>query len=153
NINGYENWLPCHNSCNQSKGSRPPTFVPGNKAILDGLAETAPRAARAEQSVASNVAKDKVFKTLFAAFEQRTLSLRDLDELLHAFIADPTGAGVPADVIILDSGYWIPRNEIVREGTCRCERNKCVGRNEKVYCYFHKSLSSWVITKGLFWRC
>jgi 5-methylcytosine-specific restriction endonuclease McrA len=31
NINGYENWLPCHNHCNQSKSSRLPTFVPGTK--------------------------------------------------------------------------------------------------------------------------
>ena len=153
NINGYENWLPCHNHCNQGKSNRPPTFVPGNKAILDGLAHSAERAARIANSVTSDVAKDKVFKTVFAALEQRTLSLRDLDNLLEGFIKDPAGAGVPDDVIIFDSGYWIPRSEIVREGICRCERNNCVGRNEKVYCYFQKSLSPWVITTALFWRC
>lgn len=153
NINGYENWLPCHSHCNQSKSKKLPAFVPGNKAILDGLARTAGKAARIAESVISNVSKDKVFKAIFAGLEQRTLSLRDLDELLQAFIEDPAGAGVPADVIIFDSGYWIPRREIVAEGICRCEQNKCVGRNEKVYCYFQKSLSSWVIHKGLFWRC
>jgi len=133
NINAYENWLPCHNHCNQSKASRAPTFVPGNKAILDGLAERAAWTARIENSVTTNVAKDKVFKALFAALEQRTLSVRDLDELLQAFVDDPSAAGVPEDVIILDSGYWIPRNEIVREGTCRCERATCVGSPTKVY--------------------
>jgi len=153
NINGYENWLPCHNHCNQSKSNRPPTFVPGNKAILDGLAARAARATSVANSVTANVAKDRVFKTFFAALEQRTLSLVDLDELLQAFAEDPARAGVPADVIILESGYWVPRDEIVREGTCRCERGHCVGRNEKVHCYFQKSLSPWVIATGLFWRC
>lgn len=153
NINGYENWLPCHNHCNQSKSNQPPTFVPGNKAILDGLADRAIRAPSVANSVTSNVAKDKVFKTVFAALERRTVSLRDLDDLLRAFVEDPAGAGVPADVIILDSGYWIPRDEIVREGTCCCERNQCVDQDEKVYCYFEKSLSAWVVNKGLFWMC
>jgi len=153
NINGYENWLPCHNHCNQSKSSRPPTFVPGTKAILDRLAENADRAARRANSVTSNVAKDKVFKTVFAALEQRTLSVRDLDDLLRGFIEDPAGAGVPHDVIILDSGYWFRRDEIARECFCCCERQQCVSTNKKVYCYFQKSLSSWVITAGLFWRC
>ena len=90
---------------------------------------------------------------MFAALEQRTLSLQDLDNLLEGFVKDPAGNGVPDDVIILDSGYWIPKNEIVPEGTCRCERNNCVGSNEKVYCYFQKSLPAWVIATGLFWRC
>jgi len=62
-------------------------------------------------------------------------------------------AGVPDDVIILDSGHWVPRDSIVKEGTCRCERPACVGRKNKVYCYFEASLSSWVVNKGLFWRC
>ena len=94
-----------------------------------------------------------MFKTVFAALEQRTLSLQDLDNLLQGFIEDPAGAGVPEDIIILDSGYWLSRNEIVGEGTCRCERQNCVGYNGKVYCYFQKSLSAWVISTGLFWRC
>ena len=153
NINGYENWLPCHNHCNQSKGNRSPAFVPGNKAILDGLKETAHKAEQIARSVSLNVAKDSVFKAIFAALERQAISLLDLDELLEAFVHNPTKAGVPDDVIILDSGYWIPRDQIVREGICRCERSVCVGRKEKVYCYFQASLSPWVVNAGLFWRC
>jgi hypothetical protein len=153
NINGYANWLPCHNRCNQRKGSRSPAFVPGNKAILDALRANAPAAERKASSVSSNVAKDKVFKTVFAALERQTITLRDLDELLDAFVNDPSNAGVPDDMIVLDSGYWIPRDQIVREGICRCENNACVGHEKKVYCYFQASLSPWVINSGLFWRC
>lgn len=153
NINGYENWLPCHNYCNNKKSSTPPAFVPGNKAILDRLAKEAPKTARVANSVVANVAKDHVFKHIFTALERRTLSLRELHELLIAFVEDPVGTGVPDDVIILDSGYWIPRAEIVREGWCQCERNQCVGQNKKVYCYFEQSLSPWVIKTGLFWGC
>jgi hypothetical protein len=80
NIDGYENWLPCHNHCNQSKGNRSPAFVPGNKAILDGLRGTARKAERVARSVSSNIAKDRVFKTVFSALEQQTITVRDLDD-------------------------------------------------------------------------
>jgi hypothetical protein len=153
NINGYENWLPCHNHCNQSKGSKSPTFVPGNRAIIDGLKSKAQKVEHIERSVSANAAKDRVFKAVFAGLEQQTITVRDLDELLQAFVHDPTKAGVPEDVIILDSGYWVPREQIVREGLCRCERNACVDQDGKVYCYFHASLPTWVASTGLFWRC
>jgi hypothetical protein len=153
NINGYENWLPCHNHCNQSKGNRTLAFVPGNKVILDGLRQRAKKAESTERSVSSNIAKDKVFKAIFTGLEQQTISVCDLDELVQNFVDDPAKAGVPDDVIVLDSGYWVPREEIVREGRCRCERNACVGHDEKVYCYFQRSLPPWVIKTGLFWRC
>lgn len=153
NINSYENWLPCHNHCNQSKGSKLLTFVPGNKAILDSLKSNSKKAKRIELSVTSDVAKDKVFKAIFAGLEHQTITVRDLDVLIQAFIDDPIKAGVPDDVIILESGYWIPRQEIKSEGICQCERDACVGYNDKVYCYFQRSLSPWVVKTGLFWKC
>ena len=153
NINGYENWLPCHNHCNQSKGNRSPSFVPGNKVIIDGLRHRAADAERISREVSSNVAKDEVFKTVFAALERQAISVRDLGDLLQAFVDHPTRAGVPDDFIVLDSGYWIRKDQIVRRGQCCCERDVCVGHSDKVYCYFQTSLSPWVIKKGLFWRC
>lgn len=153
NINGYENWLPCHNHCNQSKGNNPPAFVPGNKAIITGLQRRAAEAERIAREVSSNATKDKVFKTVFAALERQAISMHDLGDFWEAFLADPTQAGVPDDFIVLDSGYWIRKDQIVRQGTCCCERDTCVGRNDKVYCYFPSSLPPWVIEKGLFWRC
>jgi hypothetical protein len=153
NINGFENWLPCHNHCNQSKGDKSSGFVPGVKAILDRLSAKAQEVSRVADSVALNIAKDKVFKAIFAGLERRTITALDLDQLLQAFVRDPAKAGVPDDVIILDSGHWVPRDSIVYEGTCRCERPECVGRKDKVYCYFEASLSPWVVKKGLFWRC
>ena len=133
--------LPCHNHCNQTKGERSADFVPGIKAILDRLKAKARQVERVADSVALNVAKDKVFKAIFTGLEKRTITLIDLDQLLQAFVRDPAKAGVPDDVIILDSGHWVPRDSIVQEGTCRCERPACVGRKNKVYCYFEASLS------------
>ena len=153
NINGYENWLPCHSRCNQSKGNKPPTFIPGNKAIIVGLQRRAGEAARIAREVSSNATKDNVFKSVFAALERQAISMRDLGDFWEAFLADPTRVGVPDDFIVLDSGYWIRKDQIVRQGTCCCERDTCVGRNDKVYCYFPSSLPPWVIEKGLFWRC
>ena len=153
NINGYENWLPCHNHCNLSKGNRPPNFIPGNKVILDGLQLRAGEAARIAREVSSNATKDTVFRSVFTALERQEISVRDLGDLFEAFLDDPTRAGVPEDVIVLDSGYWIRKDQIARQGTCRCERDSCVDCNDKVYCYFPSSLPPWVIGKGLFWRC
>jgi hypothetical protein len=152
-INGYENWMPCHNHCNQSKGDRSSDFVPGIKKILDRLRVKAHVVERVAHSVALNIAKDKIFKAMFAGLEKRTITVLDLDQLLQAFVRDPAKAGVPDDVIILDSGHWVPRDSVVHEGSCRCERNACVGRKNKVYCYFEASLSPWVVKKGLYWRC
>ena len=92
-------------------------------------------------------------KLVFAALERRAISMCDLGDFWEAFLTDPTQAGVPDDFIVLDNGYWIRKNQIVRQGTCCCERDTCVGRNDKVYCYFPSSLPPWVIEKGLFWRC
>jgi hypothetical protein len=153
NINGYENWLPCCHRCNQKKGNKPPAFIPGNKLIFDTLQRKAYEAERLALSVSLNAHKDEVFKTIFAALEGQTISLRDLDALLEAFIDDPTKAGLPDNYTLLDSGYWVREDQIAREDECRCERNACVGRSGKVYCYFPSSLSPWVITSGLYWRC
>ena len=153
NINGYENWLPAHNHCNQAKGSGTSEFVPGIKKILDRLRAKAKQVERVADSVALNIAKDKVFKTLFTALEEQTITILDLDQLVEAFVRDPAAGGVPDDVIILDDGRWVKRENIIQEGPCRCERDACIGRKNKVYCYFESRLSPWVIKKELFWRC
>jgi hypothetical protein len=153
NINGYENWLPCHNHCNQRKSSKVPEFKPGNILILDRLRRRESHTERTARSVSLNAGKDNVFKTIFVALEKQTISLRDLDELLDAFVHEPAKFGVSEGVVILDSGYLIRRDQIAREGECRCERAACVGQSGKVYCYFPLSLSPWVINTGLFFKC
>jgi hypothetical protein len=89
-INGYENWLPCHNYCNQSKGGRTSELVPGIKAILDRLRAKAKEVERVADSVALNIAKDKVFRMIFAGLEEQTITVLDLDQLLEAFVRDLT---------------------------------------------------------------
>jgi 5-methylcytosine-specific restriction endonuclease McrA len=78
NINGYENWLPCHIRCNQKKGKKTPAFIPGNKMIFDRLWQKAREVERTARSVSSNVDKDIVFNTIFAALEAKRISVRDL---------------------------------------------------------------------------
>lgn len=153
NINGYENWLPMHNHCNLAKGSEVPEFVQGLKKTIDRLREKAQQVERVADSVTLNIAKDKVFSTLFAALEEQTITVLDLNQLLEAFVRDPKAGGVPDDVLILDNGLWVKCENIVTEGPCRCERPACIGRKNKVYCYFEVGLSTWVVKKGLYWRC
>ena len=152
-INSFQNWLPCHARCNQSKGSVPPVFVPGNKFILDRLMLLAPRVKRVASEVTSNIAKEKVFARIFAALEKQTLTMLELYALLDAFIEEPEKAGVPEDVVVLDSGYWVRKENLAGEGLCRCERKACVGSTKKIYCYFPRTLPAWVVRTGLYWKC
>ncbi|MDA8136036.1 MAG: hypothetical protein M0T82_15555 [Desulfobacteraceae bacterium] len=57
------------------------------------------------------------------------------------------------DSLLLDSGSKVYADQIIREGICTCDRNACVGHEQKVYCYFPVWLSEWVITSGLYWQC
>ena len=153
NINGFENWLPCHGHCNQAKGNKTFGFIPGNMLVLQQLIKLAPKVKKTALEVSSNVTKDKVFARVFAALERKTISTEDLKELFGRLVEEPASKVVPEEVILLDSGYWVFRNEVAREGECQCERNRCVDSTGKVYCYFRPDLSPWVITAGLYWKC
>ena len=152
-INGYENWLPCHAGCNEEKGNTILEYVPGNKTIIDRLRLRAHNVERTALSVSSNINKDRVFNTIFSALERQVIGLRDLDAWISAFIYEPGKVGVPDDYTLLDSGYLIRSEQIVREGLCCCERESRVGQSQKVYCYFQDKLSPWVIRKGLYFKC
>lgn len=141
NVNGYENWLPCHIRCNQSKGAAVPAFVPGHKAILDGLIAAAPKVAASAKTEAQRPAGDKILAKVEIAVEAKRI---DLDELKKV---------ARAEMVKLDSGYWLAKEDIALESLCVCERNHCVGQNGKVTCLFSQTLSPWVIKTGLFWRC
>ncbi len=57
------------------------------------------------------------------------------------------------NAIPLDTGYAVTREQIATEGRCTCEREACVDHESKTYCYWPKHLSTWVVTKRLYWRC
>ncbi len=146
-INGFANWLPCHQRCNQRKGTRMFRFVPENSFILERLLRVAPIVERAAKNVGTNAEKDRLIGSLSAALERKTISWEELQELIG-----PAVSGM-AQMIHLDSGYWLHKTDIARECDCQCERNQCVGADHKVHCYFSRYLSQWVVTTGLYWRC
>ena len=152
-INGFENWLPCHSHCNQSKGSEPLRHTSVIQLIIDRLVVSAPYVKKIAEKVTSDSNKDKVFGILFSALEEKIISTQDLKEIMGRFSEEPTPFNVQDDVILLDGGYWVCRNDIVSEGICQCERDHCVEHKEKVYCYFRPGLSQWVIKSGLYWKC
>lgn len=153
NINGFENWLPCHNHCNQKKGNTAFEFVPGTRLILDRLIRLAPKVRHAANAIKANAEKDKLLARIFVAMEQEAITLEDLKELMSDLPAPEGAAPVPVKMIRLDNGYWLHEDDVAREGLCRCERDRCVDSATKVHCLFSRMLSSWVITKGLHWRC
>ncbi len=146
NINGFENWQPCHNGCNQKKGSKPLKIVPLNLGILEALIRDAPKVARIRDEVLQNIKKDVIFSRIYAALEKETITVEDL----QLFVEDIGGL---TEVIKLDNGYWISKEDIARECECQCENTMCVGHQRKVHCVFPGFLPAWVITKRLYWRC
>jgi hypothetical protein len=153
NINGFENWLPCHNHCNQKKGNTVFTFTPANKLILDRLAALAPKAQHTANAVKADASKDKLFGKISVAVEEQAITLEHLQELMEELGAPPLAASAPVNMIRLDNGYWLHEDDIARECRCQCERERCLESTTKVHCIFSRMLSNWVITAGLYWKC
>jgi len=152
-INGFDNWLPCHARCNQAKGQSTFQFVPGNMLVLQQLLKAGPGAERTAKRISSNNQKDKLFGRIFAALEEQTITPDDLRVMLDKFVEEPATPASQDQVVLLDNGHWVFRQDIARQCDCQCEREFCVGRNGKAYCYFTPDLSQWVIRCGLYWRC
>ncbi len=153
NINDFENWLPAHANCNQQKSNKIPKFNPGHSLILENLISKSNEARQISNKMSQDKKKDKVFLYLVDALEQEKISFDDLLESIRPFSEKENIQFITNDIILLNGGYWVHRENIAREGFCTCENNHCTGRNEKVYCYFRPDLSPWVIKTGLFSDC
>ncbi len=150
NINGFENWLPAHSHCNQKKGTSAIEHVMLTSLILAETISKAAKVLRTSQVILENISKDKLLAKLAVALEKNQLTKYELENLLEndRFIGDPE------DVMIkLDNGYWIHSWDIAYEGYCECERLNCVDSKGKVYCYFNRAMSPWVINSRLYWKC
>lgn len=146
NINGFENWLPSHQHCNQAKGSTEFEFTPAHDIVLRRLLKRAPEVQKTAIAIGANTKKDKVIGYIVAALEKQTVSLDDLQIFAKRL---PT----VDEMIRLDNGYWLHKEDVARECDCQCERTSCVESNKKQHCYFARELSDWVIQAGLYWKC
>jgi hypothetical protein len=152
-INGFENWLPCHGRWNKKKGKRTLRYTLSNLFVIETLIKQAPLVKTTALKVSSDVTKDELFGRLFAALEERRISTADLWELFTKLFEEPAPTPARDEIIMLDNGYWIYRKDVAREGECQCERDNCVDSTGKVHCYFRPNLSPWVIKAGLYWKC
>ncbi|WP_158792130.1 HNH endonuclease signature motif containing protein [Granulicella sp. L60] len=146
NINGFENWLPCHPHCNQNKGVKNLKLTPANVIVLEKLLRDAPAVRKTALKIGADAKKDKVIGLIRAALEKETIGLSDLQVLAPRQPAQ-------AELIRLDNGYWLHKDDIARECDCQCERESCLDYVGKVHCYFSGALSDWVIQAGLYWKC
>lgn len=153
NINGFENWLPSHAICNQKKSTKVTEFIPGIAFILESLRLKAPKVKETVHKLMRNKKADKVFLSLLQELESGEITFDDLLNFVKPLGEKENIQFISNDLIILSGGYWVQRDSIAREGLCTCERNHCVDSNEKVYCYFPSTLSSWVIQTGLYHKC
>lgn len=154
-VNGFENWLPAHSSCNQRKGGGS-EFVPGYAQILGRLQSRASEVEAVVKRVSEEITKDRVFAPLLTALEKDRVRLVDLEELVLRLGGTLPRAGsdiASHDFIRLDNGYWIHQTEIAEEGPCQCERATCVESSRKVHCYWSMALPEWVIAKRLYRKC
>jgi len=150
NINGFENWLPAHRHCNQKKGGSKITHIPLTAFILSKTIKKAKKVQRTSEVITENISKDKLIAKIVVAMELNHLTKFELENLLEndRCIGDPFD-----EMMLLDNGYWIHSWDIAYEGYCECEREKCIGHERKVYCYFNRLLSDWVIKSRLYWKC
>lgn len=153
NLNDFENWLPCHASCNQRKSTKVPMFIPGNTIVLEKLIYRADKVRQTFNKLTKDKKTDKVFLALLNALETEEITFDDLLEFIKPLSEKENIQFVTNDLILLSGGYWIYRQEIAREGLCTCERNHCVESDKKLYCYFSTKLSPWVIKTGLYHKC
>ncbi|MBF0401597.1 MAG: hypothetical protein HQL90_12635 [Magnetococcales bacterium] len=153
NINGPENWLPCHASCNQKKGIIVLDFIPGTFFVLRKLMKRAEEVRRTISGITSNASKAKIFVSIFSSLENKSISTDDLQDMFSKLLKKSAPVPDPDEVLLLDGGYWVFRKDVVREGKCQCERDRCVGSTDKIHCYFRPELSPWVIKTGLYWKC
>jgi len=69
-------------------------------------------------------------------------------------LAERSGGRINSFITAVTGTDYPPFFErIIAEGPCTCERASCVGANRRMYCYWRKGLSPWVIKKRLHWRC
>lgn len=150
NLNGPENWLPSHPRCNQEKSDRV-LFLPVTRYLLDLTIRRAPEVRRQIDRMRARANRGRSSATVRAAIEDGALTAEDLRhlgvELSPVQILDESG------IVLLEDNHWVFRNDVAYEGLCECERSWCVDANEKVFCVFANTLSSWVIAKRLYWKC
>jgi hypothetical protein len=146
NINGFENWLPSHQHCNQKKGATNFKFTPAHGLIVAKLLRRAPQVRKTASAIGADINRDKLIGSILAALEKRTIDVGDLQKFSLEQPAE-------TNMIHLDNGYWLHKDDVARECDCRCERKNCVDNIGKVHCYFSSALSDWVIQAGLYWKC
>lgn len=154
-INSYENWLPAHGYCNQTKSSGVFSMTPSYRPIFERLIRRANEVKRTAEAIGRDQKKAKVLTSLLTALEAHKVSVTDVMNLVSAYegISDPSIQSTPQIFFRLDNGYFINQASVSFEGFCECERDSCVGKAEKVYCYWPSHLSAWAKRKHLFHRC
>jgi hypothetical protein len=122
--------------------------------ILKRLIQAAPKVQRTVERVVRITTKDKLVAPVLAAIELGTFSLDEvLQDLAPQLLSAPFPSQTGLAMIKLDNGYWLREDELVHQCVCQCERQVCVGSDQKMLCLFSDALSQWVIAKGLHWRC
>jgi hypothetical protein len=114
NLNDFENWLPCHQRCNQKKAAKRFKFTPSHHLILEMLIKRAPEVRTTATTIGAHTAKDKVIGLILAALEKQTINLTDLQIFT---LQTPENE----DMIRLDNGYWLQKRDVARECDCRCD--------------------------------
>jgi hypothetical protein len=152
NINDFENWLPCHYRCNLNKGRKVFKATPGIKLILDQLHSGGPKVRKVVGMIRAEATRDKTLARLLVGLEQGTITPADLEAALAKF-GIRSVVPEPASMIHLDNGYWLHEDDVAYAGECQCERDACVDNQTKVYCFFSRMLSPWVVASKLYWKC
>ena len=150
NINGPENWLPCHRTCNEQKADshvNPPVV----RYLLDRMARRVPEVKRQVAQISDGARRGSSVARLLVAIEQGQIAPEQLRQL--GLDLSPAAVMRGVGIVLLEDGHWVFQKDVAYEGLCECERTSCVDCSERVLCVFPNTLSAWVIAKRLYWKC
>lgn len=151
-INWFENWLPSCSECNRAKADYAPDPTKRNKKIFKRLKERAYNTSKTADDVQSNRSVETILNGIFSAISRQVLSIDDLIGFCQTIAEDPTEYGAKEGSLFLDGILFGPE-KVRRKCLCKCGRQTCTGRQERVMCYFHDGLSDWIVNTGLYWQC
>lgn len=153
NLDDFENWLPAHASCNRSKGKKPLKYTPISSRALEQLINKAPDARKLAADLAQDNEGQEIFSRLSSALERKKIGRESLKKIFERLFSEPANFQELGDILVLDDHVWVLQEDVEKEGLCACDRSACVDHDGKVYCYFPRSLSRWVINAGLYHKC
>ena len=104
-IDSYENLLPAHRSCNETKGSQVLEFSPGNMVIFKQLRSLAGKVQETVKKIEAVGSQNRLFGIIMSELQSGRISREELDEVVSWALEEPFKEFERSEVLLLNNGY------------------------------------------------